>query len=141
MASQLTVQDYLPHRYPFLLVDKIIEIIPEQKIVAIKNVSANELFFQGHFPNQPIMPGVLIIEAMAQAASILANYHQRSNQKKYLLGSLDQVKFKHPVIPGDQLQLTACIQWRKLGVTKCKTTATVQDKLVCTASMSGVIFS
>jgi len=102
------ISKILPQRFPFLMIDRVIELDPGKRIVAIKNVSFNEEFFSGHFPNQPIMPGVLIIEAMAQAAIVLFhNDKSVSSDKKltYYLGSV-KVRFLHPVIPGDQLVIT-----------------------------------
>lgn len=131
----------LPHRYPFLLIDKVISIIPGQSILAIKNVTINEPFFQGHFPNQPIMPGVLIVEAMAQATGILGLYSCRSQnlskQALYLLAAIDKVKFKAPVIPGDQLQIEATVQWERSPFLKCITTARLGEQLVCSAEITG----
>ncbi len=103
------ILSYLPHRYPFLLVDRVIECEPGKYLVAIKNVSYNEPFFQGHFPGQPIMPGVLIIEALAQATGLLASETapEEIGEKEwiYYLVGLDKVRFKRPVVPGDQLKL------------------------------------
>lgn len=100
---------YLPHRYPFLLVDRVIECEPGKRLVAIKNVSYNEPFFQGHFPGQPIMPGVLIMEALAQATGLLASESapEEIGEKDliYYLVGLDKARFKRPVVPGDQLRL------------------------------------
>ncbi|MGE5307305.1 MAG: 3-hydroxyacyl-ACP dehydratase FabZ, partial [Alphaproteobacteria bacterium] len=97
----------VPHRYPFLLVDRIVELHGEEKIVGIKNVSFNEYFFQGHFPNHPVMPGVLICEAMAQVGAILAHNARGglSDNNVFVLTGLDKVKFKKPVEPGDQLRM------------------------------------
>ena len=96
----------LPHRYPFLLVDRVIETEGDTRVVAIKNVSINEPFFQGHFPGHPIMPGVLIVEAMAQAGGVLLlSQLERPEEKVVYFMSLDNVKFRRPVIPGDQLRL------------------------------------
>ena len=106
---------YLPHRYPFLLVDRIVEIHGEDKIVGIKNVSFNEPFFQGHFPARPVMPGVLICEAMAQVGAIFA-HHARGgldSGKVFVLTGLERVRFKRPVEPGDQLRLElSCLKRR-----------------------------
>ncbi|MBW1917732.1 MAG: 3-hydroxyacyl-ACP dehydratase FabZ [Deltaproteobacteria bacterium] len=99
------IMGYLPHRYPFLLVDRIVSIIPGKKIVGLKNVTLNEPFFQGHFPGRPVMPGVLIIEAMAQVGGVLAymsTQAHRNNQLYYFMG-MDKVRFRKPVVPGDQL--------------------------------------
>ncbi len=101
-----SIMEYLPHRYPFLLLDKVIEFEPEKKIIAIKNVTINEPFFLGHFPGNPIMPGVLIMEALAQAGGVLclASRNVKENVLIYLMG-MDKVKFRKPVLPGDQLRL------------------------------------
>lgn len=112
MDLPLNYQDItklLPHRYPFLMIDRVIEIETEKRIVALKNVTANEPFFQGHFPGMPIMPGVLIVEAMAQAGGILARLslskgNDVSNEPVFFM-TIDKVKFRKPVVPGDQLRL------------------------------------
>ena len=130
----------LPHRYPFVLVDRIIEIDGEHKIVGVKNVSINENFFQGHFPDRPVMPGVLICEALAQVGAIFAHNARggRDGDKIFVLTGLDKVRFKRPVEPGDQLRLElTCLKrrgsfWRLLGV------ATVDGKLVARAEISAM---
>lgn len=100
------IQKYLPHRYPFLLVDRILSLEPEKKICGIKNVTINESFFQGHFPKHPVMPGVLIIEALAQTCSILILYSNKEIQNKlFYLSGLENTRFRKPVFPGDQLRL------------------------------------
>jgi 3-hydroxyacyl-[acyl-carrier-protein] dehydratase len=99
------IQDLLPHRYPFALVDRVIEFIPEKKAVGIKNVSINEPFFQGHFPGRPIMPGVLIVEAMAQVGGIILKKMDASNGL-FVFAGIDKVRFRRPVIPGDRLVMT-----------------------------------
>lgn len=100
------IQEILPHRYPFLLVDKIIELVPRQKIVGIKQVTVNEYFFQGHFPDAPVMPGVLIIEAMAQVGAILAlrEFEDRAGKIPFFSG-IERARFRRPVVPGDTLVL------------------------------------
>jgi beta-hydroxyacyl-ACP dehydratase FabZ len=100
------ILEHLPHRYPFLLIDKVIEFQEKERIVAIKNVTINEPFFQGHFPGNPVMPGVLIMEALAQAGGVLflVSLKAKNNALVYLMG-MDKVKFRRPVIPGDQLRL------------------------------------
>jgi 3-hydroxyacyl-[acyl-carrier-protein] dehydratase len=135
-------QVYLPHRYPFLLVDKVLEIVPGEKIIAIKNVTINEPFFQGHFPEEPIMPGVLIVEAMAQVSSILANHmnpFRTPVTNQHVLAALDRIKFKRPVVPGDQLQLTVIVRWKRNQFTKYQAQATVNDQVVCTAEITSAI--
>ena len=103
----LEIQRWIPHRYPFLLIDKVLDLVPNQSITAVKNVTANEEFFQGHFPSQPVMPGVLIMEAMAQAAAVFARYSEAEllkNKTFYLVGA-DNFKWKKMVVPGDQLTI------------------------------------
>ena len=132
------IQQYLPHRYPFLLVDRVLECEPGKQIVAIKNVTFNEPFFAGHFPKLPIMPGVLIIEAMAQAAAILAfktaGRLPSDDALVYFLG-IDDARFKRPVTPGDQLTFTARIERNIKGVWKFAAEATVDGKLAAEAKM------
>ena len=102
----VSIMRRLPHRYPFLLIDRITELIPGKRVVAIKNVTINEPFFQGHFPNEPIMPGVLIVEAMAQAGGVLAwetADKKDSKQMTFYFTAMDKVRFRKPVVPGDQL--------------------------------------
>lgn len=103
------IQDLLPHRYPFLLVDRVIEIVPNVSVVALKNATINEPFFQGHFPGHPVMPGVLIIEAMAQTAGLLTQISRRIKGDKgnplFYLVKVDNARFSAPVVPGDQLRL------------------------------------
>src|SRR5919204_396332 len=125
----------IPHRYPFLLVDRIVEIDGAERIVGIKNVSFNEYFFQGHFPGQPVMPGVLICEAMAQVGAILAHKARgrTGNQKVFVLTGLDKVKFKRPVEPGDQLRLELTSLKRRGFFWKMQGIATVDGKVVAQA--------
>lgn len=132
------IREYLPHRYPFLLVDRVVDITLGERIVAYKNVSINEPFFNGHFPHHPIMPGVLIIEAMAQACGILGfktvNKLPRDGYVYYLVGS-DNVRFKRPVMPGDQLCLEAQVVREKRGIWKFACRATVANELACEADI------
>ncbi len=126
----------LPHRYPFLLVDRVLECVPFESIRAIKNVTVTEPFFQGHFPGKPIMPGVLILESMAQATGLLAFHsHQArsSNHKVYYLVGVDKARFKRPVEPGDQLILTARMVRCIRGIYKFAAEAHVGNELVSTA--------
>ena len=128
----------LPHRYPFLLVDRVVELVPGKTIKAIKNVTINEPFFPGHFPHRPVMPGVLILEAMAQAAGILAfqtaGVIPDENTRFYFVG-IDAARFRRPVEPGDQLILRAEFQRAMRGIWKFATTAEVDGVEVCSADM------
>ncbi len=135
------IMDILPHRYPFLLIDRIIEIIPGEKIVALKNVTINESFFQGHFPGVPIMPGVLIVEAMGQAGGILAFSsapQENKNAILYFMG-MDKVRFRKPVVPGDQLLIEAKILKQRSKAVKMSGIATVEEKLVAEAELMASI--
>ncbi|HEY3168742.1 MAG TPA: 3-hydroxyacyl-ACP dehydratase FabZ [Candidatus Binatia bacterium] len=134
------ILNYIPHRYPFLLVDRIVEIHGDEKIVGIKNVSFNENFFQGHFPNRPVMPGVLICEAMAQVGAIFAHNARggRNDNKVFVLTGLDNVKFKRPVEPGDQLRMELTILKRRGSFWKMQGVATVDGKLVAQAEISAM---
>ncbi|WP_342374724.1 3-hydroxyacyl-ACP dehydratase FabZ [Myxococcus stipitatus] len=121
------IQNLLPHRYPFLLIDRVVEIVPGQKITAFKNVTINEPFFNGHFPGHPVMPGVLILEALAQASAILAYKSENmdpSQKVTYLMG-VDGARFRKPVVPGDRVQLLIEVLRHKGAVWKTKGTATV----------------
>ncbi len=130
------IRRFLPHRYPFLLVDRVLECTPGESIVAIKNVSVNEPHFTGHFPEQAIMPGVLIIEALAQATGLLG-FRTMSEEPKddilYMLVGVDGVRFKRQVIPGDQLVLKAKVERRSKVIWKFSCEATVDGEL-CTAA-------
>jgi 3-hydroxyacyl-[acyl-carrier-protein] dehydratase len=128
----------LPHRYPFLLVDRVLECTAGQSIRAIKNVTYNEPFFPGHFPGRPVMPGVMILEALAQAAGILAfvtvGVIPDENTRFYFVG-IDKARFRRPVQPGDQLILTAQLERSLKGIWKFSTAALVGDDEVTTADM------
>jgi 3-hydroxyacyl-[acyl-carrier-protein] dehydratase len=133
------IREYLPHRYPFLLVDRVTELDIENKSIrAYKNVSVNEPFFNGHFPQHPIMPGVLIIEAMAQAAGILAfkmlDARPSDGTLYYFVGS-DKLRFRQPVLPGDKLVLEANFLSCKRQIWKFECKATVDGKAVCSAEI------
>ncbi len=123
------IKKILPHRYPFLLVDRVDELEPGKRAVGVKNVTANEPFFQGHFPDFPIMPGVLIVEALAQTAGIAVAVQEENEGKLGVLASIEGIKFKYQVRPGDVLRLEAEILMSKLGVTKAKVKATVDGKV------------
>jgi len=131
------IMELLAHRYPFMLIDRVNEVVPGDKITALKNVTINEPFFQGHFPGRPIMPGVLIIEAMAQAGGILAyltgSVEQR-NRLIYFMG-MDKVRFRKPVVPGDQIILEAKILKFRSKAAKMSGIATVDNQMVAEAEL------
>lgn len=129
---------YLPHRPPFLLVDRVIEIKEGESLVAIKNVTINEPFFVGHFPNRPVMPGVLIVEALAQAAGILAYKSTNtlaSDGVLYLFAGIDNARFRRVVEPGDQLRLEVKVIRAKREIWKLESTASVDGEIACTAEL------
>ncbi len=138
MMDVTEIREYLPHRYPFLLVDRVVELIEGESIVAYKNVTVNEPYFNGHFPDHPVMPGVLIIEAMAQAAGILGfktmGKKPQDGSIYYFVGS-DKLRFKRPVVPGDRLQLEAKIVSEKRGIWKFDVRATVDGQLASSATI------
>jgi beta-hydroxyacyl-ACP dehydratase FabZ len=140
MIEVREILNYLPHRYPFLLVDRILEIHGDEKIVGIKNVSINENFFQGHFPSRPVMPGVLICEAMAQVGAIFAHTARGGieDHKVFVLTGLDNVKFKRPVEPGDQLRMELTCLKRRGSYWKMQGVATVDGKIVAQAEISAM---
>ncbi len=135
------IMQYLPHRYPFLLVDRIVELIPGKKVIGLKNVTINEPFFQGHFPGRPIMPGVLILEAMAQAGGMLAFASMPDKEKgslMYFMG-MDQVKFRKPVVPGDQLILELEVLKQRSKIMKLSATANVDGQVAAEAQLMATI--
>jgi len=135
------IRRFLAHRYPFLLVDRVTQLTPGESITAIKNVTINEPFFNGHFPDQPIMPGVLVIEAMAQATGLLGFKTLGDDPRPdllYVLAGVDKAKFKRQVVPGDQLVLSAEIIKHKSNVWIYQTEARVDDKLVASAEIKCV---
>lgn len=130
----------LPHRYPFLLVDRVVECLPGQSIRAYKNVSMNEPFFQGHFPGIPIMPGVLILEALAQSGALLAAAEMEDTSGKiFLFTGLDGVKFRRQVVPGDRLDLECFNIHRKLNLCKMDARATVDGRVAATATLTAAM--
>lgn len=135
MLDIQAIREILPHRYPMLLVDRILELEPD-RIVGVKNVTANEPFFVGHFPDFPVMPGVLIVEAMAQVAGVLVlmQIPDRHN-KLVLLASIEQAKFRRPVLPGDQLRIEMKVGRRKATVAKMYGTASVNGQVVAEAEV------
>jgi 3-hydroxyacyl-[acyl-carrier-protein] dehydratase len=127
------IRELLPHRYPFLLVDRILEVESGKRAVGIKNVSANEEFFQGHFPSRPIMPGVLIIEAMAQVGGVMILSMEEHRHKMAYLATIENAKFRRPVVPGDQLISEAVLLRARSGMGKVQCTARVGDQIVAEA--------
>ena len=131
------IMELLPHRYPFIMIDRIIELVPGKKVVALKNVTINEPFFQGHFPGEPIMPGVLIIEAMGQAGGVLAAESMDLKKKGSLIFfmGMDKVKFRKPVVPGDQLILEIQFLKQRSQAFKMSGIASVDDQRVAEAEL------
>ncbi len=140
MIEAAEIQSILPHRYPFLLVDRVVELVPGQKLVAYKNVTFNEPFFQGHFPGHPVMPGVLILEALAQACALLAYKSESLGGDKvtYLMG-IDGARFRKPVVPGDRLQLHVEVLKHKSAVWKQKGEALVDGNKVAEAEFLATV--
>lgn len=130
MLSATEIQKIIPHRYPMLLVDRILELEPMKRAVGIKNVTFTEPFFQGHFPGQPVMPGVLILEAMAQVGAVATLYPVENRGKVALFASIDRVKFRKPVVPGDQLRMVAELVKIRGSMGKLWCEAFVDDQLV-----------
>jgi beta-hydroxyacyl-ACP dehydratase FabZ len=126
----------LPHRYPFLLVDRVLELEPGQRIVAVKNVTLNEPFFTGHFPGEPIMPGVLIIEMMAQAGGVMMLALEEHKGKLAYLAAVEKARFRKPVLPGDSLRAEITMLKGRSGMGWVKATAHVGEKLVCDAEIA-----
>lgn len=140
MAENIDIVEILrllPHRYPFILIDRVISLIPEQEVTVLKNVTINEPFFQGHFPDKPVMPGVLMLEGMAQAGGILAYYSEPENIGVKLLyfAGIDKARFRNPVGPGDQLIYKLQLLKKKRGIWKMGAEAFVDDKLVAEAEL------
>jgi 3-hydroxyacyl-[acyl-carrier-protein] dehydratase len=132
------ILEYLPHRYPILLVDRVVDVVPGERITALKNVSVNEPFFPGHYPHHPVMPGVLIIEAMAQTAAILSfktmGNKPDDNSVYYFVG-IDGARFKRPVSPGDQLIMEVTLLMNKRGMWKFAATAKVDGQIAAEAEL------
>lgn len=131
------ILEVLPHRYPFLMIDRILELEKGKRLLALKNVTINENFFQGHFPAEPVMPGVLILEGMAQAGAILAylTMEEMIGNKLVYFAGLDGVRFRQKVVPGDQLRLEAVVNKQKQKLWKIDAKAFVEEKLVCEAQL------
>lgn len=141
MLDAKEIMEILPHRYPFLLVDRIVEMEKGKRIVGIKNVSSNEPFFQGHFPDYPIMPGVLLIEAMAQTGGVLALSYdpEKVKGKNFYFSGIDKVKFRKPVLPGDQVRFEVEVTKKRSSVWRFKGRAFVGDGLVAEGDLQGII--
>ena len=141
--SNNDIQNYLPHRYPFLLIDKIIDFKKYDYLIAQKNVSNNEPFFQGHFPGYPVFPGVLLLESMAQATAILdveSNDRDMTNQLYYFVG-IDKARFKKQVIPGNIILISANLTQSKSEIHKFSAECKVDNTIVCTADLIGAVRS
>jgi 3-hydroxyacyl-[acyl-carrier-protein] dehydratase len=131
------IMGFLPHRYPFLLIDRIVEFEPRKRCVAIKNVTINEPFFQGHFPGHPIMPGVLVIEAMAQAGGIIMMHEMEDRHEKLVVFTgIERAKFRQPVTPGDQLRIEIDVLAFRSRAGRIEGRATVDGKLACEATLT-----
>ncbi len=136
-----SIMKFLPHRYPFLMIDRIIEIVEGKSITALKNVSINEPFFQGHFPEAPIMPGVLIVEGMAQAGGVMYFYslpEEKQGSLMYFM-AIDRVRFRKPVVPGDQIIFKVEMLKQRSNAVKMKSTAKVDDAMVAEAEFMATI--
>jgi len=129
------IKSLLPHKYPFLLVDKIIELTPREKIMGLKNVTVNEPFFQGHFPVKAVMPGVLIIEALAQTCGILVLMEEEYKGKLAYFASIKNAKFRKPVVPGDTLRLEIEVTNHRPRIVACRGIAKVDGEVVCEADL------
>lgn len=141
MIDSRQIQEMLPHRYPFLLIDKILEIEPGKRAVGLKNVTINEAFFQGHFPGQPIMPGVLVIEAMAQVGGVLLmrTLNVSAEKKLLYLAGIDRAKFRRPVLPGDQVRFEVELIQLRSRTCRMRAIALVEGKLAVEAELSCMV--
>ncbi len=131
------IMGFLPHRYPFLLIDRIVEFVPTKRLVAIKNVTINEPYFQGHFPGHPIMPGVLVVEAMAQAGGIIMTHELPDrDQRLVVFTGIERAKFRRPVVPGDQLRIEVDVLSFRTRAGRIEGRASVDGKLACEATLT-----
>lgn len=136
MLENIDIQKILPHRYPFLLIDRVTELEDGKRAVGIKNVTVNEPFFQGHFPQNPIMPGVLIVEALAQVGAVMLLSMPENRGKLGVFTGIDAMKFRRQVIPGDTLTLEAELLMYRHGMGKAKVSATVEGKIAAVGEIS-----
>ena len=134
------IMERIPHRYPFLLVDRVVELVPQRRIVAVKNVTINEPFFLGHFPGAPVMPGVLVIEALAQAGAVLllSDIPDRASKLVYFTG-IDDARFRRPVVPGDQIRLTMEVLKLRSRTCKMRGTAEVAGEIAAEAEIMSAL--
>jgi 3-hydroxyacyl-[acyl-carrier-protein] dehydratase len=144
VVAEIDIQrilEMIPHRYPFLFIDRVIDVVAGERAVGIKNVSINEAYFQGHFPRHPVLPGVLIIEAMAQTAAVLVVHTlgTESEGKLVYFMSVDNARFRHPVFPGDQLHVRVERKQNRGNVWKFDGTALVRDKVIAEATFAAMI--
>lgn len=135
MLNVEEIKEILPHRYPFLLVDRVLEVVPGKSCVGIKNVSVNEPFFQGHFPNKPLMPGVLIVEAMAQVGAVALMSLEENKGKLAVFAGIDKVRFKKQVVPGDTLKIEVKLGKFRRNIGKGEAVAYVDGKVACKGTL------
>lgn len=133
------IQRCIPHRYPFLLVDQVIELVPNQSIVAVKNISISDPILQGHFPGFPVFPGVLMIEGMAQASGILGRYSRDHDYQEVLLTEITNCRFRQKVVPGDQIRFEVCLEKKREPFFWFKGNVTISGKSVASASISALM--
>lgn len=137
--SNIEIRKIIPHRFPFMLIDRVLDVEPGKYCVAIKNVTTNEPQFTGHFPDQPIMPGVLVVEALAQAGAVCALSMPENKGKLALFVGIDGFRFKRQVVPGDQIRLEVNIESIKMGIFKCFGRATVENEIVAEGRLMAAV--
>lgn len=137
--NNIDIRKIIPHRFPFMLIDKVLDVEPGKYCIAIKNVTTNEPQFTGHFPDQPIMPGVLVVEALAQAGAVCALSMPENKDKLALFVGIDGFRFKRQVVPGDQIRLEVNIESIKMGIFKCFGKATVENEIVAEGRLMAAV--